>query len=150
MRFLRAIVCVVAAVSLLSAVPAEAATPSKGTLSKSKMKLSWTGTFVASNPASNCDIPTCDHFALKVNMGEGGMVKVFLPPLDVPGDMDIYIFDASGREVGSGTSFMEGETVAWKHKKKFRNKAYDVRVVPYLVAPGTMYKATAQITKFVK
>lgn len=131
-------------------VPVHAASPAGGTLSKTKKKLTWTGTFALSEPTliEGCvsgDAGICDHFALKLNLGEGATVKVSIPGQTAT-DMDLIVYDPSGAIVGSsGEVPGSGEVVEFKHRSRHRNKAYTVEVKPFLVAPGTTYKGTAAV-----
>jgi hypothetical protein len=129
-----------------------AATPKGGTLSKPNQSISWTGTFNASTAELHCTDPDlCDHFLLKLNMGEGARVHVGLPAPSPVTDLDLYVYDPNGDEVASsGNLIGSGEGVTFTHKAKFRNKAYDVVIEPYTVLPGTTYKAAANVVSYVK
>jgi hypothetical protein len=99
-----------------------------------------------------CEGPDlCDHFKLKLNMGEGARVRVSLPAPSPVTDLDFFVYDPRGAEVASSGNFPgEDEVAIFTHKARYRNQAYDIAVVPYLVAPGTTYKATAQVVRYVK
>lgn len=152
MNILTKLCAIAAAIAIGSlCVPAEAATPASGTLSKTKKALTWTGTFTASDPSpiegcvGGTDSPICDHFALKINLGEGAKIKVSLPPQTAT-DLDMYIYGPTGILVGfSGNLPGMGEAVEFTHRARYRNKPYIVQVKPYLVVPGTSYKATAKV-----
>jgi hypothetical protein len=151
-KLIRPLIAAVAAGVLLASVPAQAATPGSGTLSKAGQKLSWTGSFIVSTLEARCDVvDVCDHFTLKVNMGEGARVRVVLPAPNPATDLDFSIYDSRGIEVAHSGNFPgENEAATFIHKARFRNKAYDIAVIPYLVVPGTTYKATASVSKYVK
>lgn len=134
------------------ATPSNAATPSGGTLSKPGQKLSWTGAFQIFTVEARCDVvDVCDHFKIKVNMGEGARVRVVLPAPNPATDLDFFIYDPKGVEIASSGNLPgETESATFTHKAKFRNKVYDVAVVPYLILPGVSYNATASVSKYVK
>lgn len=166
----RAIVACVAVAAVVAAVPAEAASPPGGTLSKSKRTLKWTGgPYTLSYPTTDfeclngADDPQCDHYILKINMGQGARIDVTTVAdssgLEAvqqaamgfgPNDIDLFIYDPNGDEVGSSASGGGTEHVAFTHKAKFRNKPYEIRVVPYTMIPGSSYKGTIKTLKFVK
>lgn len=153
MRFVRACLLVISVLCLVATVPAEAASPAKGTLSKKSKKVSWTGSFTLSepDPVGNCELggstdPVCDHFFLKVDLPDGARIRIDLPTPNGTTDLDLYVYSATGAEVGSsGNLIGTGEFVEFRHSGRFRNKPYEVRVVPWIVVPGTTYKATAKV-----
>jgi hypothetical protein len=133
-------------------VPAGAATPAGGTLSKKKKSLSWTGSFLLSEPSpvDGCigedASSTCDRFMLKLDLGEGAKVKVVLP--SQLGDLDLYVWAPGRILVGlSGNPPGAGESVEFTHRARYRNRAYTVEVKPFAVVPTTSYKATATVLK---
>lgn len=150
-------------------VPADAASPASGTLSKTKRTLTWQGaTYNYAIPWPDailfCTDGQCDHFKLKVNMGDGARVKVALKMSSsgveslqnfggqgvAPNDYDLYVYDPNGIQVGESAGPTGNEKVTFTHKGKFRNKEYDVMVSPWLVVPGATYKGTITTVKFVK
>jgi len=168
-KLTRALVAGILASVLLVSATAHASTPQGGTLSKSKRSLSWSG------PTWNYAIPwpdasvfctdgQCDHFKLKINMGEGARIKVTVKatptPVDsaqdfggqgvAPNDVDLFIYDPNGVEVGESATPHGTESVTFTHKGKFRNKAYDVEVSPWLVLPGATYSGMAVTLSYVK
>jgi hypothetical protein len=166
-RLMRVLIAACAAALLLVSMSAQAASPAGGTLSKSKRTVTWNGgPFTTSYPitsVSPCLGSTdtmCDHFMLKVNMGNGARIKVSIVPsasgLEVlqvvagPNDYDLYVFDPQGNEVGESAGSTGRESVTFTHKARFRNQAYDVRVIPFLLVPGATYKGTATALTFVK
>jgi hypothetical protein len=138
---------------LASAVPAAAATPATATLSAKKKTVTWGGSFTASQPiagvvASGCVLgesdPMCDHFKLKINLGEGAKIRVSIPAQQAT-DIDFAVFAPDGSEVASSGNLPgEAEMAEFIHRARFRNRQYEVQVVPYLVAPGTTYKGTVK------
>lgn len=151
MKRARLLVTVVTLVSVLTTGIAEAATPASGTLSKKVRTLKWTGSFTLSEPTPQggcvleADDPICDHFMLKVDLPDGSRIRVELPAPNLATDLDLEVYSADGAEVGSSGNLPgSGEAVEFRHRGRLRNKPYEVRIVPYLVAPGTTYKATAK------
>lgn len=134
-------------------VPAGAATPAGGTLSKKKKSLSWTGSFVLSDPSpiDGClgedALPICDRYMLKVDLGEGAKIKVVIPG-QVATDIDLYVY-APGRVLvgSSGNLPGAGESVEFTHRARWRKQAYTIEVKPYAVLPTTSYKGTATVLK---
>jgi hypothetical protein len=167
-RLTHVLIAAAAAAALLVSATAQAAAPAGGTLSKSKRSLTWNGgPFTTSYPISSAapclngaSDTMCDHFLLKVNMGQGARIKVSIVPstsgLEVlqvvagPNDYDMYLFDPQGNQVGESAGSTGRETITFTHKAKFRNKAYEVRVIPFLLVPGATYKGTATTLSYVK
>ncbi len=151
MRFVRAAVAGLIVLAVLSQ-PANAATPASGTLSKKLKIVKWTGSFTLSEPDSltgclgGATDPICDHFLLKVDLGDGARVRIDLPAPDAVSDVDLYVYAPTGSEVGSSANaFGTNERVEFRHSGRFRNKVYEVRIMPWLVVPGTSYSATAKV-----
>ena len=60
--------------------------------------------------------------------------------------MRLFVHSPTGSEIGSsGNLIGQAEFVEFRHSGRFRNKPYEVRILPYLVVPGTAYKATAKV-----
>jgi hypothetical protein len=165
MRKLGVAAALLAALSLT--LPAEAATPASGTITRSARSLKWTG----SPPALESPFPdplvllvdqdchsdptnfTCDHFALKITLREAAKIQIKItdPASNPPGgtapvngdDWDLYVYDPGGRLIGSSHGETAKETVTFVHHKQFNGKAYDVSVRPWLVRPGSSYTGTA-------
>lgn len=168
------VVVLVAAV-LAVALPAGAATPAGGTVTKSKRTAKWKGgPFTVSDPVDPVGLgfppepscsqdPMCDHFSLKVTLGEGARIEVKIttanpnPPGSVGGvtslqpitgdDYDVYVFDPNGILItgDKGASEKGNEKVTFTHKKRFNGKAYDVAVRPWAVMPGSTYSGSATV-----
>src|SRR5581483_1057953 len=153
---------------LLFTATAEAAAPGGGTLSKAKRSVTWNGgPFTTSYPISSAapclngsSDAMCDHFLLKVNMGQGARIKVSIVPsasgLEVlqvvagPNDYDLFVFDVDGNQVGESAGSTGRESVTFTHKARLRNRPYEVRVIPFLLIPGATYKGTAAALTYVK
>jgi hypothetical protein len=158
-------VAAVLMVLIVGAFPADAAAPAGGTLSKTKQSLSWTGASYNyaipwPDPILFCTDAQCDHFKLKVNMGDGARVKVSIKAsssgLEVaqvvagPNDYDLYLYDPNGNQIADSADSDGNESFTFTHKARFRNKTYDVMVSPWIVLPGATYKGTITTVKFVK
>jgi hypothetical protein len=167
LKITRAAVVCAALTAMLATGVAQAAAPGIGTLSKAKRSVTWNGgPYVVSYPTSNVECVNgssdsmCDHFMLKVNMGQGAKIKVAIVPsssgleilqiLAGPNDYDLYVYGPDGNKVGESAGSTGRESVTFKHKASFRNKAYEVRVVPFLMIPGATYKGTATALSYVK
>lgn len=157
---------IVVALALAGLVPvapiADAATPSAATLSTKKPAVTWKGTASLSSPffvtsEIDCNLvadPSCDHFALKLNLGEGAKIQITVKaedaadpndPTSLYNDWDIYVYApgppappiAVGAEIGN-------ESVTFTHRAIHRNKPYDIALRSWLSIPGTTYTATAK------
>lgn len=151
---MKSLVMVLSAALLLASAPvgAEAATPARGTLNKQVKAVKWTGTFTLSQPnpvtgdcVGGATDPICDHFLLKVDLPDGARIRVVVPMTDEPGDLDMHVYAPNGSVVGSGTKLQSDEVVEFRHSGRYRNQPYEVRVVPWIVVPGTTYEGTASV-----
>jgi len=158
----RVAIATAAAAAVFGAAPAHAASPDNGTISKSKRTIKWTGgPYAVSYPTTDVECPggktdpVCDHFFLKVDMGDGAVIKVtiagstsgleFLQSIAAgPNDFDLFVYAPDGTKVGESATPRGRESVTFVHKRAFRNKPYEVRVVPYLVVPGATYQGTVR------
>jgi hypothetical protein len=154
------ITAVAAAAAMLFGIPAEAASPASGSITRTKKSVSWNGgPFVLSEPGPNSDCaggasdPICDHYILKINLGEGAKIEVAIKspqastgslPAPDGSDFDLYIYSPDGTPVASSATAAGNEKATFKHKARWRNKAYEIRVVPWVVIPNSTYKGTAK------
>lgn len=152
MKRARILLIVAALLCVVTAGVAEAAAPSSGTLSKRTRVVKWSGTFTLSEPVltGGClggeTDPICDHFLLKVNLGDGARIRVELPAPNAMTDLDLHVYSADGAEVASsGNLIGENEIAEFTHRGRMRNKPYEVQITPWAVVPGTTYKATAKV-----
>ena len=171
MRKLTAALVLVAALGVF-AVPAQGAAPTSGALTKARRSAKWSGgpfyvSDLAPDPtglglyAPSCHTDSmCDHFKLKITLGDKAQVqvKITTPRANPPGtfagvtslepvtgdDYDVYVYDPSGALVSGaqGTTEKGNEKVTFTHRKKFNGKFYDVAVRPWAVAPGSTYSGT--------
>ncbi|MFF3947134.1 hypothetical protein ACFYYN_20220 [Streptomyces sp. NPDC001902] len=122
----------------LPSVPADAATPSSGSVSDTALTATWSaGPFAVPNVSGTAGTVSCgqgqpcDDYALKVSVPAGYDAGHSLR-IDVrwPGsaaDFDLYALDADGQEVATSTSSSDPETVLLPAV----SASYTVRVVPY-------------------
>lgn len=126
---------------------ASAATPASGTVSPTSPTLSYTaGPFLVPNVtgtagAVDCSLPSsCDDFGLKVatpaGYGSSNSLRITVSWPTSAADFDIYLLDASGREIASAASSSDPEVIQVPPNAG----DYTVRVVPYAPA-GQSIKA---------
>ena len=96
----------------------------------------------------------CDHFALKVTLGNSARIQITVTTPDpnpaggqqpIQGDdYDVYVYNPNGVLISGdqGASEKGNEKVTITHLKKFNGKAYDVAVRPWAVLPGSTYKGS--------
>lgn len=150
------------ALTLLGQVAAHAATPQTGTISKSKKSLSWTGgpftvSYMDYSGATTCEPPAesmCDHFALKVNLGNGALIDIRVKTASpntqggvqpVQGDdYDLYVYAPDGTLVAESASEAGNEKLTFRHRARYGGKAYDVAVKPWAVLPGSTYNGVVK------
>jgi hypothetical protein len=154
------------AVVALSALPAGAATPGGATMSKTKKSLGWTGASSTFSSApfdpigigNDCNLlgdPFCDHFSLKIDLGEGAKIQIQIKgsdpasatdPTKPYNDFDVFVYPpgAAAAPIVIGGSPSGNETVTFVHKARWRKQPYDIAVRPYLVMPGATYKGAAK------
>lgn len=124
--------------------------------------MTWKGTATLSSPffvdsTLDCNLvrdPSCDHFALKLDLGEGAKIEITLKaedaadpndPTSFYNDWDVYVYApgppaapiAVGAEIGN-------ESVTFTHRAVHRNKPYDIALRSWLSIPGSTYTATAK------
>lgn len=154
------------AFACLQSPPANAATPSSGTLSTSSVSVTYTdGPYTLSNPtgamgqqAPNCSDPTlnpCSQFDLTVSLPNGFVASrtadtivtmtLYVPGFDV---YSAYLLDAAGNVLAYDTGL--GATVssparAWQYKAVDGENRYKVVVVPTESSGGT-FNATLTLT----
>ena len=128
------------------------ASPVSGELSETSGPIVFTGgPYVIPTPGGitagsgvECEVPmTCDEFALTVNISEEfradeanakEIVQIIMTPsfaeptLGAAADIDLYLLDASGAEVGSSTSATAAEAISVP-LKVLKNGSYTVRLI---------------------
>jgi hypothetical protein len=137
---------------LVGALPADAGTPSSGSLSDASPSVTWTGgPFVAPNATPQtgepiCDVPqSCDDFALHVETppgyGTDHQLSISIAWANSAADFDLYVLNAQGDVVGTAASSADPELVLLPPD----TGDYTVRVVPF--APlGETFTGKAELT----
>lgn len=137
---------------LLLALPfaatVQAAEPASGTLSGANDEATWSGTFFASNPAvcaTSID-PACDHFRLTIDAASIKRVLIAIAPDEAfkDDDYDLFVFDDQGVLLASQADSDGFESVVIENAGA---AFYEVRVQPFLVAPGSTYRGVAMRTR---
>lgn len=144
---------------------AVAATPSSGKITKSKRTLSWNGgPFTLSSPIPgdtgiDClqgeSDPICDHFMLTVTLGDRAQLEVKVTtanPCTVDclaqpaqgDDYDIHVYAPDGRKVAESATPAGIEKLIFTHRARYNGRPYEIRIVPWGVAPGSSYKGTVR------
>jgi hypothetical protein len=57
----------------------------------------------------------------------------------------MHVYSPAGTLIGTSAKLQESKYVDFRHSGRFRNRPYEVRVVPWLVVPGTTYRETARV-----
>lgn len=164
-KFLKMLALACCAALVVTAVPAGAAAPTSGTVSSKKKTLSWQGADVTFSSAAfdpvglgnDCNLlgdPFCDHFFLKIDLGEGAKIQLQIRGEDPStgtvkpyNDFDVFIYapGPAAAPIAKGTTEFGNETVNFVHKARYRNKPYDIAVRPWLAMPGASYKGTIKV-----
>lgn len=161
MRLARLAAAVTIVLGVAGGSAADAASPASGKLLDTKRVMKWSGgPFVASEPnyvGEDCfgqaNDPICDHFALSMDLPGGTEIEVNVttgspnPPEGIQpidgDDYDLYVYAPNGALVAQAVNTKGNETVLFRYDSRFRGKAYEVRVHPWFVMPGSTYKGTA-------
>jgi hypothetical protein len=141
-----------AALAAAVVLPADAATPTEGSVSDTATSTTWTaGPFVAPNASAQAGDPVCgseqlcDDYALHVSTppgyGDGHQLAISVSWANTAADFDVYVLNAAGDVVGTSASSADPEQVLLPPD----TGEYTVRVVPF--APlGESITGTAQLT----
>ncbi|HEX2164323.1 MAG TPA: zinc-dependent metalloprotease family protein [Thermoanaerobaculia bacterium] len=145
-------VVVVLAVAALAPSPAEAAQPAAATVAAGQ-DAEWSGSFLVPNPLPiACTIagdPTCDHFALTVDAPAGTHVAVAITAANpTSNDLDLLVYAPNGSLVRTAATSTGTEALVFAVDPAAHGTgAYQVRVQPWLVTPGTTYQGAAGLTE---
>ena len=142
----------VLAMAVFSTAPAAyAAQPNSGTIASASDTASWTGgpyTVGVPNqlgcltPAD----PTCDAFALTVNLTPGHRFVVAIQSEINGDDYDLYVYHPDGTEAGRSANAGGNESVVIQHTNLHGSGPYQVRVLPFGVTSGSTYEGIARAT----
>ena len=144
----------VLAITLACSLAVFGASPASGTLDSQNGEVRWTGgPFYVSNPTTTlgltkqapCDVgaPACDSFRLTVSDSTVRQVLIAIAPGSgfEADDYDLYVYDSRGALLASSTAGGAFESVVIDVGG---SPYYDIRVQPWLVAPGSTYSGVAQ------
>jgi hypothetical protein len=125
--------------------PAQAATPGAGSLGGKAKSVTWTGTTTAPNPAGcvGATDPTCDHYALTLNVKSNQDVSIAILGADGD-DWDLFVYGPDGSQVASSATSSGSESVVIDGAPA---GTYEVRVQPFTVTPGASYDGRAAVVK---
>ncbi len=148
-RFLRSRIFLFVAV-LCIATAAHAAAPNAGTVS-SGGSASWEGgPYTVGVPNQLGCItplnPSCDKFALTVNLSPGDRFVVAVASNNPADDYDLYVYYPNGTEAGRSANDGGNEAVVIKHDNLHGTGPYKVRVLPFQVTSGSTYQGVASAT----
>ena len=153
MRFQRLILNVLVVAALFAATAAHAAQPSSGTVAPPNVSAQWTGgpyTLGVPNQLGclTPSNPTCDAFALTVNLPSGGGYRfVVAITSEIEGDdYDLYVYYPDGTEAGRSANAGGNESVVIEHTSLHGSGPYKVRVLPFTVTAGSTYQGVARST----
>ncbi len=157
MRVARWVVPVAVISVMATAVPARGASPASGTVSREQRTVKWSGgPFYAPRPVGCLkDDPTCDRFYVRVKLGHGAKISVRLVatnpatpngPAPVSGDdYDLYVWSPQGALIAESNRPDDGdEALVFTYDAKYGDGAYEIEVIPFVVAPGSTYTASAR------
>lgn len=138
-------------VILMLSAPAalvHASEPAGGGLTSSNDEVSWTGSFLAPNPAAcatSAD-PLCDHFRLTIDSTAIKRVVIAVAPAAgfETDDYDLFVYDDRGTLLGTQADGDGYESVVIANTGA---SFYEVRVQPFLVSPGSTYRGVAARTR---
>lgn len=139
---------------ILTAPATFAAQPSSGTVAPPNVSASWTGgPYTAGVPNQlGCltpGNPTCDAFALTVNLTLGYRFVVAIQGEIEGDDYDLYVYYPDGTEAGRSANAGGNESVVIEHTNLHGSGPYQVRVLPFGVTSGSTYQGIARSTSAV-
>ncbi len=149
-------VSLVLVVCCLLVLPAVAAEPESGEISRQGDEATWNGgPFYVSNPATTlglikgpCELgsPTCDQYRLTVS--SNGIKQILIAIAPDTGfeadDYDLHVYDDTGTQIAESASEGGRESVVIENGT---SAYYDIRVQAYLVGAGSTYSGVAQATR---
>jgi hypothetical protein len=145
---------ILAALTMSALVPltAGAAQPESGTLSKKNRTVTWTGgPFASSVPNQlGClgpDDPTCDAFALTVDLEPGATFAVAVAASDAADDYDLFVYYPDGTEAGRAATGSGNESLVLAHTTAHGTGPYAVRVVPFSVGASSTYQGLVHASR---
>lgn len=136
------------------AAAAQAAEPGSGRVAPPNISASWTGgpyTLGVPNQLGcvTAADPTCDAFALTVDLTLGYRFVVAIQSEMAGDDYDLYVYYPDGTEAGRSATASANESVVIKHTHLHGTGPYQVRVLPFGVTSGSTYQGIARATSAV-
>lgn len=138
---------------LLCAAAAEAGQPGSGKIdSQNRQSATWTGgPYTVGIPNQlgcvSTSNPTCDAFALTVDMPAGGRFAVAISSAAEGDDYDLYVYYPDGTEASRSANSGSNESVVIEHSTLHGSGPYAVRVLPFQVAVGSTYQGVAHASR---
>lgn len=137
--------------ALLGSTVARAAQPSSGRVAPPNISASWTGgPYTVGVPNQlGCltpDNPTCDAFALTVDLPLNYRFAVAITSEIAGDDYDLYVYYPDGTEAARSANEGSNEQVVVVHTDLHGSGPYQVRVLPFAVASGSTYEGMARST----
>lgn len=135
----------------LLAVPAFAAEPASGAVSNGNRTAQWVGgPFETGFPTLGCLAPadpTCDAYALTVDIKPGRRFAVAIASEIEGDDYDLFVFYPDGTEAARSATSGGNEAVVIEHTALHGSGPYQVRVLPWEVSAGSTYQGIARSTR---
>ncbi|HKV11661.1 MAG TPA: zinc-dependent metalloprotease family protein [Thermoanaerobaculia bacterium] len=135
-----------------AATAAWAAEPGTDTVGKGKRDATWMGgPYTAGVPNQlgclGTSDPTCDAFALSVDLKPGARFAVGIASEIEGDDYDLYVYYPDGTEAGRSANAGGNESVVIQHSLLHGTGPYQVRVLPFDVTSGSTYQGVAHSTR---
>ena len=129
-----------------------AAEPSSGTVSGGNRTAQWMGgpyTIGVPNQLGcvSSSNPTCDAFALTVNLQPGRRFAVAIASEIEGDDYDLYVYYPDGTEAARSAHAGSVESVVIAHTTLHGTGPYAVRVLPFTVTSGSTYQGVVRATR---
>jgi hypothetical protein len=143
----------ISCLALLFVTAAHAAQPGSGTIdSVNRLAATWMGgpyTVGVPNQLGCLGTidPTCDAFALTVDMAPGARFAVAITSGNEGDDYDLYVFYPDGTEAARSANAGSNESVVIAHTTLHGSGPYAVRVLPFQVASGSTYQGVAKASR---
>lgn len=151
-RCLRSSLSFLAVVVCFMAPAVHAAEPGSGNVGKGKKTATWTGgPYTVGVPGALGCLgtmdPTCDAFALTVDLKLGARFAVAIASEIEGDDYDLFVYYPDGTEAARSASSGGNEAVVIEHTALHGTGPYQVRVLPFTVTAGSTYQGIARATR---
>lgn len=136
---------------LVPAPAAFAAQPSSGQVAPPNISATWTGGPYTVGIANQLGCvtpsnPTCDAFALNVNLPLNYRFAVAIKSDIAADDYDLYVYYPDGTEAARSANSGPSESLVIVHTDQHGTGPYQVRVLPFSVTSGSTYQGVARST----